>query len=180
MRSTLSVVAASLALAASTGCGDDEPSGGEGTRGAASEPAATTAPETATRPDAPPDQSRWASQVDAACRPVQQQIDALAPPTDAASLETWVEQVLPLARKQVAAVKAVKPSVKEDELRKAKLFIESLQGIERGLTSYLAALRKGNTAAIEEALKEANAAGAQARAYAISLELTECGGYSGG
>jgi hypothetical protein len=110
---------------------------------------------------------------------VQEQIDALPPPTDAASLVTWVEQVLPLVRKQVTAVKAVKPSTKEDEARNAELFIESLESIEGSLTEYLAALQESDNAAIERTLTAANAAGAQARAYALSLGVTRCGGYSG-
>jgi hypothetical protein len=167
------VLAASLALAASTGCGDDDEPAAVGTSGA------TTAADDYTRPEPPPEQSRWAMQVDEACGPVQAQIDALPAPTDAASLETWAAQVLPLVGKEVAAVKAVKPSTKEDEARNAKLFIESLESIESSLTEYLTALQENDTAAIEQALTEANAAGAQARAYALSLDVTRCGGYSG-
>lgn len=187
MRSTLSVLAASLVLAAGAGCGDDEPSGGGATTTA---PAATeagpttTAPEqttesTETQPEAPPDQSAWAAQVDEACEPVQEQIDALPPPTDAASLETWVAQVLPLVREEVAAVKAVKPPVDAEEAREARLFVKSLERLEGALTRYLDGLRTSDTAAVEQALADANAAGAEARAYAVSLDVTRCGGYSG-
>jgi hypothetical protein len=167
------VLAASLVLAAGAGCGDDDEPAAVATTAAA-----TTADDYA-RPEPPPEQSRWAMQVDEACGPVQAQIDALPAPTDAASLESWVEQVLPLVGQEVAAVKAVKPSTKEDEARNATLFIHSLESIESALTKYLAALQEDDTVAIEQALAEANAAGAQARAYAASLDVTECGGYSG-
>ena len=173
MRSTITALAAGLVLAASGGCGDDDEPAAVGTTGA------TTAADDYARPEPPPEQSRWAMQVDEVCGPVQEQIDALPAPTDAASLENWVEQVLPIVGEEVAAVKAVKPSTKEDEVRKAELFIAGLESIESSLTKYLAALRAGDTAAIEQALTEANAAGAQARAYAVSLDVTECGGYSG-
>jgi len=173
VRTTISALAAALlALAASAGCGDDDEPAAVATTGAATA-------DDYTRPEPPPEQSRWALQVDEACGPVQRQIDALPAPTDEASLERWVAQVLPLVGKEVAAVKAVKPSTKEDEVRNANLFIGSLEGIESALTKYLAALQEDDVAAIEKALTEANAAGAQARAYAVSLDVTECGGYSG-
>jgi hypothetical protein len=183
VRSTFSVLAAGLVLAASTGCGDDDEPAAVATTGATTAAdgttAATTAADDYTRPEPPPEQSRWAMQVDEACGPVQEQIDALPPPSDASSLVTWVEQVVPLVGKEVAAVKAVKPSTKEDEARNAELFIASLESIESALTKYLAALQENDTAAIEQALAEANAAGVQARTYAVSLDVTRCGGYSG-
>lgn len=180
MRSIISVLAASLLLAAGTGCGGDEEESGGGTTtaAAATTDAATTEADDYARPEPAADQSRWAKQVEAACAPVQRQIDALPQPTDAASLETWVGRVLPLVRKETAAVKAVKPPTKDEEARRAGLFIESLEKLDDALTRYLAALREGDTGAIEAALTDANAAGAEARAYAVSLDVTGCGGYS--
>jgi hypothetical protein len=183
VRSTLTVLAASLVLAAGAGCGDDEPSG-EGAATTAVTEATTTAATTTeaaeTQPEAPPDQSSWAAQVDEACEPVQRQIDALPPPTDSASLETWVGKVLPLVREEVAAVKAVKPPADAALAREAERFVESLEQLEGALTRYLKGLRENNTAAVERALADANAAGAEARTLALSLDVTECGGYSGG
>jgi hypothetical protein len=184
VRPIISVLAASLALAAGTGCGDEEPAGGGATTTTPAATEATTAPaETTesmeTQPEAPHDQSAWAAEVDEACEPVQRQIDALPPPTDAASLETWVAQVLPLVREEVAAVKAVKPPGDAEEAGEAKLFVESLERLEGALTRYLGGLRANDTAAVEQALADANAAGAEARALALSLDVSECGGYSG-
>lgn len=117
--------------------------------------------------------------MDDACGPWQERIAAVAQPTDAASLAAWLEKILPLVRKQIGAVKAVKPPVKDDEARKARLFIGSLQQLEAALTRYRAAIRANKPAAIQQALEEANAAGAAARSYAVSLDITQCGGYEG-
>ena len=200
MRIALSVLAATFLVAAGTGCaGDDEAADSSGTTAtataAAEEPAATTAPPAEepapaqptdptdpsdTRPEPAPDQSRWAAQVDAACTPWQDRIDAVPQPTDAASLEDFLAAVVPLAGKQAAAVAAVKPPADDEEAETAKLFVAALGQLERGLTRYLAAIRRNDAAAVQEALLEANAAGASARGYAVALGITECGGYSGG
>jgi hypothetical protein len=181
------LAAALLVLAASTGCGDDEPSGSGATTAAPETTTATTTTATAAPeqedhvpPEPASEPNRWAMQVDAACEPVQQQIDALPPPADPASLVAWVEQVLPLVREEVAAVEAVEPPVEAADARTARLFVESLEGIEGALTRYLAALRADDAAAVQRALAEANAAGAQARTHAATLEVTACGAYSGG
>ena len=84
------------------------------------------------------------------------------------------------ARKQVAAVVAVKPPGKQSEAKKAALFTRNLKKLERGLTRYLAAIRANDDEGVQRALLETNAAGAAARAYALSLDVTQCGGYSGG
>jgi hypothetical protein len=177
VRVALSVLAATLAVAAGTGCTEKrQASSTAGTSGTA-----VTAPNgaTATRPAAPPDQSRWAKQVDDACRGWQQKIDAAnTPPTDAASLERWLERVLPLVREQIAAVKAVKPPVKQEEARNARLFLSSFEQVERALTRYLSAVRADAPAKVRRALTDASAAGAATRAYAVSLDITQCGGYS--
>lgn len=185
MRKALSVLAAMLLLAASAGCGDDN--GNDATGGDTSPPAATTeVPEpastdpTETRPEPTSTQTRWAEQVDAACKPVQEQIDAVPPPADAAGLERWLEDILPLVKKQIAAVKAIKPPVKDEEARRAKLFIGGLEKLETAFTHYLAAVQSGDTKALKRAVAQANAAGAETRAYAASLELTQCGGYTSG
>ena len=47
------------------------------------------------RPAPPADQSRYAKQVDDACRSLQDKIDALPQPTDAASLETFTTRSSP-------------------------------------------------------------------------------------
>jgi hypothetical protein len=111
---------------------------------------------------------------------LQERIDALAPPTDAAGLDPWLGELLPLVRKQVRGVAAVKPPSKQSEAKKAALFIENMTKLERSLTRYRAAIRASDTAAIQRALQEANAAGAAARGYALSLNVTQCGGYSSG
>jgi len=176
VRFALSVLAATLVVAAGTGCSEDKQAKSPGTT-----TGQTTTSQGSTRPKPLPTQSRWAKQVDDVCKPWQERIDAVTPaPTDAASLETWLENTLPLVRKQIAAVKAVKPPVKEDEARKVRLFFESLEKTERALTRYLAAIRKNAPAKVRRALAEAGAAGAAARAYAVSLNITECGGYSSG
>jgi hypothetical protein len=147
---------------------------------------ATTAQETTEetdttgRPEPPSDQSRWAAQVDDVCKPWQEKIDAVPPPTDVSSLEAWLGDTLPLVRKQVAAVKAVKPPAKAEEARRARLFIGALQKIERALTRYHAAIVANNAQAVQKWLSQANAAGAEARGYAASLDVTQCGGYRGG
>ena len=118
--------------------------------------------------------------MDAACKPLQERIDALAPPANASELERWLDDLLPLVRKQVRAVKAVKPPAKQSEARNAALFIENMTKLERSLTRYRAAITAADTPAIQRSLSEANAAGAASRAYALSLDVTECGGYSSG
>ncbi len=115
-----------------------------------------------------------------ACRPWQARIDALDPPADASELERWLGDLLPLVRKQVGAVTAVKPSAKQSEAQKAALFIKNMTKLERSLTRYRAAIRASDTEAIQRALVEANTAGAASRSYALVLDITQCGGYSGG
>jgi hypothetical protein len=182
VRFALFVLAAVLVLAAGAGCSDDgdEASTIATTAGALTEPEPAPTIQSGARPKPPADQSRWAKQVDAACKPWQARIDGLAPPTTAAELEPWLGDLLPLVRKQVSAVKDVKPPAKQDEAKKAALFIENVTKLERSLTRYQAALKAGDNAAIQRSLQEANAAGAASRAYALSLDVTECGGYSGG
>lgn len=174
MRLVVSVLAAALVVAAGTGCSSDDESGTDAA-------GKTTVPATSdTRREPPEDQSRWATQVDVACKPCQERVDAVPPPTDASGLERWLAETLPLIRKQVAAVRAVKPPAKQSEAKRAALFVGALRKLERGLTHYLAALRAGDAAAIKQALTEANAAGAESRGYAVSLDITECGGYESG
>lgn len=174
MKFALSVLAAALAVAAGTGCSEDKQAG------SSTATTGTTNP-TATRPKPLPNQSRWAKQVDSACKPWQERIDAVTPsPTNAASLQKWLEHALPLVRQQIAAVKAVKSPAKADEARKANLFLGGLQKTERALTRYLAAIQANQPAKVRKALADAGAAGAATRAYAVSLDVTGCGGYSSG
>jgi hypothetical protein len=178
VRLALGVLAAALAVAAS-GCGGDEDEAGA--TGAAATAAATTAAELyPTRPATPDDQTRWAGQVDEACAPWQARIDAVPPPVTASGLNRWLRDTLPLVRKQIAAVEAVKPPAKEDEAERAALFLGGLRKIEQALTRYRAAVLKNDPKAIEKALAEANAAGTETRGYALSLDVTRCGGYSTG
>lgn len=172
MRRVLLVLAAALVAAAGTACGGD---GDE----SAAETQTTVAPGTE-RPDPPADQSRWAQQIDEACKEWQDRIDAVPPPEDAESLEAWAAETLPLLREQIEAVAAVTPSTDEEEIRRAELFLTGLGDLERALTRYLNAIRRGNTQATEKALLDANEAGSRTRGYAISLDVTQCGGYSGG
>jgi hypothetical protein len=181
VRSAFAVLAATLVVAAGTGCSDND--GGNEVGGDSSSRVTVTnandpAESTATRPEPAPGQSRWAGQIDDVCKPIQEQIDAVPPPADAAGLEAWLADVVPLVHKQVAAVKAIKPPVKAEEARRAKLFLGSLQKLDVAFTRYLAAVRAGKPKAIETALTAASTAGSQARAYAISLGVTQCGGYS--
>jgi hypothetical protein len=178
VRFAIFVLAATLVVAAGTGCSEDKQAQAPGTSGAQTTNPADTS---ATRPKPQADQSRWAKQVDVACKPWQKRIDAVStPPTDAASLQRWLERTLPLVRGQIAAVKAVKPPVKEDEARKVTLFLGAVQKTERALTRYLAAIRANASAKVRKALADAGAAGAATRAYAVSLDITQCGGYSSG
>ncbi len=77
-------------------------------------------------------------------------------------------------------VEAIKPPVKEEEARRAKLFVGGLHKLEAALTRYLAAVRAGDPEKLEQAVADATAAGAETRSYAASLGLTQCGGYSTG
>ena len=118
--------------------------------------------------------------MDTACQPWQERIDALVPPADASQLERWLNDLLPLVRKEVGAVTAVKPPAKQSDAKRAALFTSNLRKLERSLTRYRAAISAGDTKAIQQAIQEANAAGAAARGYALSLDVTRCGGYGGG
>jgi hypothetical protein len=169
VRSALSVLAAALVVAAGTGCSGNGQANGTGT---------TAGP---TRPKPLPNQSRWAKQVDAACKPWQKRIDAVTPaPANTVALRIWLADALPLIRKQLAAIKAIKPPAKPDEARKVTRFLDTLQRTERALTRYLAASRANASAEARKALDEASASGAAARAQAASLDVTKCGGYSSG
>ena len=77
-------------------------------------------------------------------------------------------------------MKAVKPPVKADEARKVRLFLDSLQKTERALTTLPRRDPGQCSGEGAQALAEAGAAGAAARAYAVSLDITQCGGYSSG
>jgi hypothetical protein len=169
------VLAAALLAVAGTGCSEDKQ---------AQSPTTTSSPTTTaavSRPKPGPHQSRWAKQVDAACKPWQKRIDAVTPqPTDTASLKPWLERALPLVRKQIAAVKAVKRPAKAGEADKARQFLDSLETTERALTRYVTTTNARVTAKANQALTEAGAAGATARAYAAALNVTQCGGYERG
>jgi hypothetical protein len=181
VRVALGVLAAALAVAASA-CGGDED--GAGVTGAATTAATATIATTAAaattqddyeRPEATDDQSRWARAVDAACAPWQDRIDAVSPPTDAADLDRWLTEALPLIRGQVAAVDGVaSPPVR------AEAFVQELRTVEQALTRYRQALRGGDAEAARRALAEAGTAGQEARDVAVSLGVTECGGYTQG
>ena len=177
MRFALSVLAAALVVAAGTGCSEDKQAG---TSPQTTETGTTTST-VSTRPKPQPSQSRWARQVDVACKPWQKRIDAVTPqPTDTASLQKWLEGTLPLVRKQIAAVEAVKPPAKAAEARKVRLFLNAVRKTERALTRYLAAIRENAAAKVRKALADAGASGAAARSYAASLGITQCGGYASG
>jgi hypothetical protein len=177
VRFTLSVLAAALVVAAGTGCSEDKQAGKSQTAGSTT----TTVPTVVARPSPKSNQSRWAKQVDVACEPWQARIDKVTPqPTDAASLQKWLERTLPLVRKQLAAVEAVKPPVKADEARKVRLFLNAVRKTERALTRYLAAIRQDAAAKVQKALADAGTTGGAARTYAASLGITQCGGYSSG
>jgi hypothetical protein len=173
VRILLLVLAAALVVAAGTACSGDDDEAGD------TAAATTSIDPSEQRPEPPPDQSRWAKEVDEACKDWQDRIDAVPPPEDAESLEAWVTETLPLLRSQIEAVAEVRPSAKEEEVRRAQLFVGGLSSLERALTRYLDAIRKENADAIEQALADASEAGSQTRAYAISLDVTQCGGYSG-
>jgi hypothetical protein len=169
VRSTFSVLAVALVVAAVPVCC------GKGVVN-------TMTPSRGSTPPKPlPNQSRWAKQVDVACKPWQERIDAVSPaPTNTASLRIWLKQALPLIRKQIAAVEEVKPPAKQDEARKVTRFIDSLRRTERELTRYLAASRANAPTEARRAFAEASASGAAARTEAASLDVTKCGGYSSG
>ena len=193
MRALVTVLAAILVVAAGTACaGDDEPENGAApvaiagaTEPAATEPAFTlTEPDAATdrsdtRPEPEANQSRWAQEVDAACRQWQERLDALERPSDAASLEAFLVEALPLIRNQIAAVTAVPPedSRQADE---AKLLVAGMRRVADALARYRTALAAGNATAAQTALAEAGAAGTETRERARALGVTACGGYAGG
>jgi hypothetical protein len=99
------------------------------------------------------------------------------PPADASGLARWLGETVPLVSKEVAALRAVKPPVKQSEAERAKLFVASMGKLERGLGRYHSAVLAGDPQAIQQALAESNAAGVEARGYAASLDVTRCGGY---
>jgi len=171
------MLAATLAVAAASGCSGDKGSEPATTGTTVADAATTTS---GARPEAPDDQSRWSAQVDSACEPSQERIDAIAPPAGAGDLDRWLSQTLPLVRDQLAAVEAVKLPAKESESRRASLFVRGLRKVERGLTRFQTAIRANDAPAVQRALAEANAAGAETRSYALSLGVTLCGGYSTG
>ena len=181
MRFAFSVFAAALVVAAGSGCSGDKAAspgpGTTGTKGTTVEPATTTA---ATRPEAPDDQSRWSAQVDSACAPSQERIDAIAPPAGAEDLDRWLSETLPLVRNQLAAVEAVELPAKQSEAKRAALFLRGLRKVERALGRFRTAINANDAKAIHQALAEANAAGTETRGYALSLGVTRCGGYSAG
>ena len=165
MRIVLAALAAGLVVIASAGCGDNK--------------ATTTA--AATRPTQLPTQSRWAKQVDVACKPWQNRIDAITPPpTTVASLQAWLTRALPLVRKQVAVVERVQPPASASQARKVTRFLTSLTQTERALTRYLAAVNAKSQSRAQTALTAAATSGAKARTLAQSLDITKCGGYSTG
>ena len=86
---------------------------------------------------------------------------------------------MPLVRKQVAAVEAVKPPTAAATAEQAALLLRNLHIVERALTSYRAALA-GNADAAKDALAEAGAAGIEARTTAVAAGVTACGGYASG
>jgi hypothetical protein len=175
MRLALPLVAATLVITGGTGCGANDAQ----SPGTSTSPASTAQ---STRPKPPAHQSRWARQVDVACKPWQKRIDAVTPaPVDTISLKKWLGRALPLVRKQIAAVEAVKPPADEGEARKVSVFLGALQKTERSLTDYLAAISANASANVQQkALADASRTGSTARAYAQSLNITQCGGYSSG
>ncbi len=176
MRLALSVLAAALVVVAGSGCSGDKSSETVTTGTVADSPPTTSD----TRPEAPDDQSRWSAQVDSACAPSQERIDAIAPPAGAEDLDRWLSETLPLVRNQLAAVEAVKLPAKESEAKRAALFVRGLRKVERALGRFRTAINANDAKAIHQALAEANAAGTETRGYALSLGITRCGGYSAG
>jgi hypothetical protein len=194
VRSTLSVLAAALVMAAGTGCSEDKDDDGAAASSttapattteqntAATEPATTERAETTTTGTttaAQPKPSRWAMQVDAACRPWQAKLNAVKPPSDPTQLAASLASTLPLIRREIAAVKGIKLPMDADEAATAKLFVAGLQRIERELTKYVAALRADNAQAVQSAIVQVNTAGAETRTLAASLQITHCGAPGG-
>ena len=183
MRFALGVVAAALVVAAS-GCGGD--GGGEAEAAeaavrsnpgaAATRTAEATTEAVQTRPEPAPAQSRWAAAVDDLCLPLQQRLDALPQPVDAATLQAWLGRAIPIVRDQIAAVKSVERAPGPTGRAQGR-FVESLERLEGALTRYHAGLRQGNVGKVEQAVTDATAAGADARTYATQAGITQCGGY---
>jgi hypothetical protein len=179
------VLAAAAVVAAGAACGGEEPAdeavapAETGATFTATSPAVTE-DLTETRPDPPADQSLWARKVDAACKPWQKRLDALEPPADPSGLGPFLAESLPLIRKEIAAIEAVRPPTGSEEASQVEAFVANLRRIERALTAYGAAVESNDRAAVETALGEVAAAGAETRALAFELGVTECGGYSGG
>jgi hypothetical protein len=173
-------LAAALVVAAGTGCSSDDSESGS-----TAAPTTTTTTTTATtepaetRPEPPAAQSRWAAGVDDACTPWQERIEAVTPPADAGDLQRYLEETLPLIRKQVAAVAAVPRPAAAGDSRQVKHFVAALRKLEDALTRYVAALGAADADATKQALADANAAGVEARGSAVTLDVTECGGYAG-
>ena len=126
-------------------------------------------------------QSQWTAQANLVCKPWQDRIDALGPPpTDLASLPPWLARVLPLVRRQIDAVAAVRPPADPGEARRVTLFLDRLHKVDNALTRYLAGINAHDAQKAQTALADAAAAGATARVDAASLKITRCGGYAGG
>ena len=180
MSPRIGALAATLLLVAAGGCGGGDDNAAATSPQPATTAAAATTEAAETRPEPPVGQSRWAQQVDAACKPWQTKIDAVAPPASAADLERWLSDTLPLVRKQVAAVEAVKPPTAAAAAEQAALLVRNLRIVEGALTRYRAAIRSGDADAARDALAEAGAAGTEARTIALAAGVTACGGYSSG
>ena len=100
---------------------------------------------------------------------------------NAAGLERWLGDMLPLVRKQVArSRRSSRPSRQRRPAERSSSSRASTK-LERSLIPYRAAITAGNPAAIQRQLWRMRTPRAPTtRGYAVSLDVTECGGYSSG
>jgi hypothetical protein len=166
----LSVLAAALAVAAGTGCSEDE----NGARGTTTEPPATTTTPAPAPPPTPTEPvNAWARKADAVCRRYQRQIEAVPPPTNEAQTRRALRRALRPIRRQERALKRLGPP--DDNRAIGLAFIGSIVSARKALEQVVAGLAAGDEGAVQRGYANAGAAGARTRRYAQQLGLVSCG-----
>jgi hypothetical protein len=171
VKSLFPVLAATLVIAAGTGCSEDDETANRGTT--TEPPVTTTAP--APTPPPPPTEpiNAWARKADAVCRRYQPQIEAVPPPTNEAQTRRALARALVPIRKQERALKKLGPP--EDNKAIGLAFIGSIVSARRALEQIVAGLDANDEAAVQAGYANAGAAGVRTRGYAEQLGLVSCG-----
>jgi hypothetical protein len=194
VRSTLSVLAAVLVMAAGTGCsedkGDESAAVGTTTGSTAAQDTSssalstttaqsettsaspTTAPTTTeTAPTAPI--NAWARKADAICVRWQRQIDAVPAPATEAQLAPALSKTLVPIRKQEQALKQLGPP--KENVTIGLAFIGSIVSARKAIEQVVAGIRADDPVQTQDGYAKAAAAGERTRGYAVQLGLVHCG-----